>query len=73
MAYTVRLKKSAEKELEALPAKIRNRIVTVLLSLQDNPIHDSRADPTELPIDGEFQFKVHHARPGGTPRGASGS
>jgi len=37
MAYTVHLKKSAEKEMEALPARIHDRIVTVLLSLQDNP------------------------------------
>jgi mRNA interferase RelE/StbE len=37
MAYTVQLKRSAEKELEKLPAKTRDRIVNVSLSLQDDP------------------------------------
>ena len=37
MPYTVYLKRSAEKELEHLPAKIHDRIITVLLSLKDNP------------------------------------
>jgi mRNA interferase RelE/StbE len=37
MPYTVYLKRSAEKELGALPAKIHDRIVTVLLSLKDDP------------------------------------
>jgi hypothetical protein len=33
MAYTVYLKRSAEKELEELPAKTHDRIVKALLSL----------------------------------------
>ena len=37
MPYTVYLKRSAEKELEELPTKIHDRILTVLLSLKDNP------------------------------------
>jgi mRNA interferase RelE/StbE len=37
MAYTVHLKRSAEKELEELPAKIHDRIVKTLLSLQNDP------------------------------------
>jgi mRNA interferase RelE/StbE len=37
MAYTVYLKRSAEKELEELPAKTHDRIVKALLSLQDDP------------------------------------
>ncbi len=36
MPYTVYLKRSAEKELEDLPAKIHDKIITVLLSLKDN-------------------------------------
>jgi mRNA interferase RelE/StbE len=37
MAYTVHLKRSAEKELEDLPATIHDKIIGVLLSLKDNP------------------------------------
>ncbi len=37
MSYTVYLKRSAEKELEELPTKIHDRILTALLSLKDNP------------------------------------
>lgn len=37
MAYQVLLKKSAEKELEALPAKIHDRIVRALQKLEVNP------------------------------------
>lgn len=37
MAYVVHLKKSAEKELEDLPAKIHDRVVNRLLSLKENP------------------------------------
>ena len=37
MPYTIELKRSAEKELESLPAKVHNRIIRVLLSLKDNP------------------------------------
>jgi len=35
--YTVRLKRSAEKELENLPARIHNKVINVLLSLKENP------------------------------------
>ncbi len=35
--YTVYLKKSAEKELENLPAKTHEKIITVILSLKDSP------------------------------------
>jgi mRNA interferase RelE/StbE len=35
--YTVYLKKSAEKELENLPTKIHDKIITVILSLKDSP------------------------------------
>ncbi len=37
MPYTVRLKRSAEKELENLPARIHNKVINVLLSLKENP------------------------------------
>jgi mRNA interferase RelE/StbE len=37
MAYTVYLKRSAEKELQDLPSKIHDKIVTVLLQLRENP------------------------------------
>jgi len=37
MSYTVRLKRSAEKELEGLPDNIHNRIVKRLLTLEQNP------------------------------------
>ena len=37
MNYTVRLKRSAEKELEDLPDNIHNRIVKRLLALEQNP------------------------------------
>jgi mRNA interferase RelE/StbE len=35
--YTVKLKKSAEKELDQIPAKTRDRIITQILSLKENP------------------------------------
>jgi len=38
MSYLVRLKRSAEKELDRLPIKAYNRIVKVLLSLKEDPI-----------------------------------
>ncbi len=37
MPYRVILKRSAEKELDALPASVRERIAVRLLSLEDNP------------------------------------
>ena len=37
MAYTVCLKRSAEKELEGLPAKMHDKIIEALLSLRDDP------------------------------------
>jgi len=37
MAYTVYLKRSAEKELKELPAKTHDKIIDTLLSLEDNP------------------------------------
>jgi len=37
MAYQVILKRSAEKELDALQAKTRNRIIKHLLALEENP------------------------------------
>ncbi len=37
MSYTVYLKRSAEKELARLPAKIHDRVVKRLISLRDNP------------------------------------
>ncbi len=37
MAYTVQIKRSAEKELDALDSKLRNRIALRLLSLEENP------------------------------------
>ncbi|MEW6327279.1 MAG: hypothetical protein AB1487_06760 [Thermodesulfobacteriota bacterium] len=37
MSYVVNLKRSAEKELERLPAKAHDKIVTSLISLQHNP------------------------------------
>ena len=37
MAYTVYLKRSAEKELKDLPTKMHDKIIDVLLSLEDNP------------------------------------
>jgi mRNA interferase RelE/StbE len=38
MAYAVTLKKSAEKELDNLPARILTKIVNTLLSLKNNPL-----------------------------------
>ncbi|HEX9652512.1 MAG TPA: type II toxin-antitoxin system RelE/ParE family toxin [bacterium] len=35
--YTVRIKKSAEKELDSLPERIHKRIIASLLSLAENP------------------------------------
>lgn len=37
MAYTVILKRSAEKELDRLPAQVHGRITRKLLELEDNP------------------------------------
>ncbi len=37
MAYSVALKRSAEKELEILPEKIHNHIVSQLISFKENP------------------------------------
>ena len=37
MPYTVKLKKSAEKELEHLPVRIHDKIIKILLSLKENP------------------------------------
>jgi len=37
MPYTVYLKRSAEKELEDLPAKVHDKIITVILPLKDDP------------------------------------
>lgn len=38
MSYLIRLKRSAEKELERLPTKTHDRIVETLLSLKENPL-----------------------------------
>jgi mRNA interferase RelE/StbE len=37
MPYQVIIKRSAEKELEALPAQLRDRIIRKLLALEENP------------------------------------
>ncbi len=37
MPYTVKLKRSAEKELDNLPTKIHDKVVNILLSLKENP------------------------------------
>ena len=37
MAYSVALKRSAEKELEVLPEKIHDHIVSQLISFKENP------------------------------------
>ena len=37
MPYTVKLKRSAEKELENIPTKTHNKIINLLLSLKENP------------------------------------
>ncbi len=37
MPYTVKLKKSAEKELDYLPTRIHDKIINLLLSLKENP------------------------------------
>ena len=37
MPFTVRLKRSVEKELDALPAKIHDKIITTISSLKENP------------------------------------
>ncbi len=43
MPYTIYLKRSAEKELGELPTNIHDKILTVLLSLKDNPFpHNAR-------------------------------
>ena len=38
MTYTVKLKRSAEKELGNLHAKIHDRVINILLSLKENPL-----------------------------------
>jgi mRNA interferase RelE/StbE len=37
MPYSVRLKRSAEKELDVLPAKVHDKIIKAILSLKENP------------------------------------
>ena len=37
MAYTVFLKRSAEKELENIPIKVYNKIIKVITSLENKP------------------------------------
>ena len=37
MPYTVKLKRSAEKELDNLPTKIDYKVINILLSLKENP------------------------------------
>ena len=37
MTYSVKLKKSAEKELGSLPEKIHDKIIPILLSLKHDP------------------------------------
>ena len=37
MPYQIVIKRSAEKELNALPSALRNRIANRLLTLEDNP------------------------------------
>ena len=37
MPYTVKLKRSAEKELENLPTRTHDKIINILLSLKENP------------------------------------
>jgi len=37
MPYTVKLKRSAEKELDNLPKKIHDKVINILLSLKENP------------------------------------
>jgi mRNA interferase RelE/StbE len=37
MSYAVYLKRSAEKELDLLPAEVYDRIIKQLISLRDNP------------------------------------
>ena len=37
MPYTVKLKRSAEKELDNLPTKIHDKVINILLSLKENP------------------------------------
>ncbi len=43
MPFTVRLKRSVEKELDDLPAKIHNKVIKTILSLKENPFpHNSK-------------------------------
>jgi len=43
MAFTVKLKRSAEKELENLPARIQDKVINILLSLKEDPLpHNSK-------------------------------
>jgi len=37
MPYTVKLKRSAERELDNLPTKIHDKVINILLSLKENP------------------------------------
>ncbi|MBI5190275.1 MAG: type II toxin-antitoxin system RelE/ParE family toxin [Nitrospirae bacterium] len=38
MSYTVRLKRSAEKDMERLPARVQDKVVSVLISLKEEPL-----------------------------------
>ena len=38
MSYLVKLRRSAEKELDSLPEKLHNRIVSALSALKENPL-----------------------------------
>jgi mRNA interferase RelE/StbE len=38
MSYLVKLRRSAEKELDSLPGKLHNRIVSALSALKENPL-----------------------------------
>ena len=37
MSYTVSLKRSAEKELDALPPRIHDKVIKAILALKKNP------------------------------------
>jgi mRNA interferase RelE/StbE len=54
MAYQIIIKRPAEKELDALPASVRERIVRHLLALEDNP------RPVGIKkLQGEDGFRLH--------------
>jgi mRNA interferase RelE/StbE len=43
MPYTVKIKRSAEKELDNLPTKTHDKVINILLSLKENPSpHNSK-------------------------------